>query len=344
MAPQITAILPTFRRPQFLKQAIESILDQTCKDFLIWVFDNASEDETEEVVNAFSKKDPRVHYFCHKKNIGMQSNFRFALQRVRTPFVSIVSDDDFLFPWFYKEAMEKLTQFPKAAFFSGTTVILDKKDRFLNWEKNQIKEGYSPPLDKHFLLPTTYWISSLFRTSISQKMNFQTNLISFDLDFLARICCQYPFYVSSRPCAGYRSHPTSFSVNLQPKEFFASFLYAKKRMHQESNIKKHMRTQIDGYMSRFYQHSFFMQGIKSIAQKDFAASLTAADILQKTFQDSFRSLLLKCGATACKKSSFFYRLACLLLFVRRWILISFRKRGLSKECNCWIEKYRMERS
>ena len=67
--PLITTIIPTYRRPKYLKKAIESILSQTYPHFQIWVCDNASGDETAEVVAEFSKKDPRVHYFCHEKNI-----------------------------------------------------------------------------------------------------------------------------------------------------------------------------------------------------------------------------------------------------------------------------------
>jgi glycosyltransferase involved in cell wall biosynthesis len=344
MPPQITAILPTFRRPRFLKKAIESILHQTYDNFLIWVFDNASQDETQSLVLEFSKKDPRVSYFCHEQNIGMQENFRFALHQVKTPFVSFVSDDDFLFPWFYQEAMEKLSQFPKAAFFSGTTVIVDENDQFVNWEKNQMNKGYWLSLEKKFSLPTRYWISSLFRTSISQRMDFHTRLLSFDLDFLARTCCQYPFYVSEKPCAGYRSHSTSFGVTLQSRDFFPSFLEAKNSIRQDLHLKKNMKDQIENYMTQFYQSTFFMQGIKSLVQKNYKNTKDAAQILQKTFHAPLRSSLLILAAIVFQKSFLLYQIACYLLSFRRKMKIKKRKKGLFKECSYWIEKFKMDRA
>src|SRR5476649_2744950 len=74
---QITTIIPTFQRPKYLKKALQSVLSQTYSNFQVWVCDNASGDETASIVAEFSKKDPRVHYFCHEKNIGMLANYQF---------------------------------------------------------------------------------------------------------------------------------------------------------------------------------------------------------------------------------------------------------------------------
>lgn len=51
----ITTILPTYRRPQLLKRAIESVLKQTMQDFNLYIFDNASQDETPEIVSKYQR-------------------------------------------------------------------------------------------------------------------------------------------------------------------------------------------------------------------------------------------------------------------------------------------------
>ncbi|RKX41747.1 MAG: glycosyltransferase family 2 protein, partial [Thermotogae bacterium] len=65
--PLITTIIPTYRRPKLLQRAIKSVLNQTYPHFQVCVYDNASGDETAEVVAEFAKKDPRVKYYCHPK-------------------------------------------------------------------------------------------------------------------------------------------------------------------------------------------------------------------------------------------------------------------------------------
>ena len=93
-SPKITCIIPTYQRPDLLKRAINSVLNQTYADFQICIYDNASGDETANTVAAFKKKDTRIHYTLHEKNIGMMANYQLAISKVNTPFFCILSDDD----------------------------------------------------------------------------------------------------------------------------------------------------------------------------------------------------------------------------------------------------------
>ena len=86
MTPTITTILPTFRRPERLKKAIRSVLNQTYPHFQVCIYDNASDDATASVVAEFASIDPRVKYHCHPQNIGAAENFQYGLDRVETPF------------------------------------------------------------------------------------------------------------------------------------------------------------------------------------------------------------------------------------------------------------------
>jgi glycosyltransferase involved in cell wall biosynthesis len=95
--PLITTIIPTYRRPKLLRRAIKSVLNQTYPHFQVCVYDNASWDETADVVAEIAKKDARVKYHCHAENIGAIRNFNYGMVHVNTPFFSFLSDDDILF-------------------------------------------------------------------------------------------------------------------------------------------------------------------------------------------------------------------------------------------------------
>ena len=75
MTPKITLFIPTYRRPDTLKNAIQSAIDQTWKDLQVIICDNASNDETQEVIRRFTERDPRVRSICHEENIGMLGNY-----------------------------------------------------------------------------------------------------------------------------------------------------------------------------------------------------------------------------------------------------------------------------
>src|SRR4030067_3693919 len=103
--PFITAIIPTYRRPKLLRRAVLSVLNQTYPHLRVCVYDNASGDETEEVVAELMQKDSRVRYHRHPENIGLFNNFNYGLQEIETSFFSLLSDDDVLVPTFYENTI-----------------------------------------------------------------------------------------------------------------------------------------------------------------------------------------------------------------------------------------------
>jgi glycosyltransferase involved in cell wall biosynthesis len=115
--PVITTVIPTYRRPDMLRRAIRSVLDQTYPYLKICVYDNASNDETPEVVRTLALQDSRIHYHCHPENIGTQDNFIFGLSQADTPFVHLISDDDFLLPDFFAQATSALKKIPARLSF-----------------------------------------------------------------------------------------------------------------------------------------------------------------------------------------------------------------------------------
>ena len=67
-------------------------------------------------------EDNRVHYHRHPVNIGSTPNFVFGMDRVDTPYFSLLSDDDVLLPSFYESALEGFRRHPEA-IFSACSVI-----------------------------------------------------------------------------------------------------------------------------------------------------------------------------------------------------------------------------
>src|SRR5438105_3287010 len=63
-------VIPTYRRPGLLRRAVRSALAQTHSDLEVWVYDNASGDETEAVVAELAAVDARLHYHRHQHNLG----------------------------------------------------------------------------------------------------------------------------------------------------------------------------------------------------------------------------------------------------------------------------------
>jgi len=101
--PEITVILLSYNRPQFVKQAIHSALWQTFEDFELLVVDNSTDDETRQVLESF--KDERIK-LCYenptndeRKKIGIIAlYYNKYVEIAQGKYVFLFSDDDILLP------------------------------------------------------------------------------------------------------------------------------------------------------------------------------------------------------------------------------------------------------
>jgi glycosyltransferase involved in cell wall biosynthesis len=93
--PMATIAIPTYNRANdYLKQSLESALNQSYPNIEIIVADNCSSDNTETYVTHID--DQRIRYFKHNTNIGANRNFNFCLRQAHGEFFLLLSDDDMI--------------------------------------------------------------------------------------------------------------------------------------------------------------------------------------------------------------------------------------------------------
>lgn len=141
----ITTVIPTFKRPLMLKRAIESVLAQSFTNLRVCVYDNASEDDTEQVVRRISERDKRVSYFKNDKNIGVIPNMIQGVNLVETDFYSLLNDDDFLLPGFYEAAVNAFKDQPDIGFACAKTVTIDLINRKVEFRNKDWRPGRHEP-------------------------------------------------------------------------------------------------------------------------------------------------------------------------------------------------------
>lgn len=94
--PKVSVCIPTYNNADTLAQAIESALNQSFEVYEVIITDNASNDNTEQVVNSFD--DGRISYFRNTKNIGMVGNWNRCFDLSKGQYVLILHADDVLHP------------------------------------------------------------------------------------------------------------------------------------------------------------------------------------------------------------------------------------------------------
>jgi len=99
--PKVSVIIPTYNRSMLVKEAIQSVLKQSLKDFELIVIDDGSTDNTSSVVKSIN--DTRIKYF-YKENGGVSSARNLGLVKRKGEYVAFLDDDD-LMPKNYLEVM-----------------------------------------------------------------------------------------------------------------------------------------------------------------------------------------------------------------------------------------------
>jgi len=295
--PLITTVIPTYRRPSMLRRAIRSVLDQTYPHFRICVYDNASNDETAEVVNALAAGDSRIRYYRHAENIGAQDNFIFGLSRVDTPLIHLISDDDYLLPGFFAQATSALQKNPAAAFFSGGMLSADPDGRvrgFLRYG-SESEQLYCPPQLFHLLAPyTRTWTSALFRrTSLESLGGLKKETgYSFSIDLILRSATRFEAVLSDTPCAVFTVHSGSSSV-AEASEAFESLLnlafFDSINQAIDSALRDNIVTDWDAaemktVLRTVTERNFFRGAFGLIARGHLSVAVRASEVLADHFK------------------------------------------------------------
>jgi len=90
--PLVSVIIPTYNRPEYLKQAIASAINQTYQNIEIIVSDNCSPGNPQTIVEAFG--DTRIRFWRQPENMGMIANQMHGFKMARGKYVASLHDDD----------------------------------------------------------------------------------------------------------------------------------------------------------------------------------------------------------------------------------------------------------
>ena len=94
--PKVSVCIPVYNGSEYLAESIKSVLSQTYNNFHLFVCDNCSTDNTEEIVRSFH--DPRLTYVRNAENIGLVGNSNRCLELANGKYVNIWHHDDVMLP------------------------------------------------------------------------------------------------------------------------------------------------------------------------------------------------------------------------------------------------------
>ncbi|HXF85238.1 MAG TPA: glycosyltransferase family 2 protein [Anaerolineales bacterium] len=112
--PKVSVIIPTYCGAAHLGEAIQSVLNQTWQDFELIVVNDASPDNTDEVMARFA--DPRIRYLRHETNRGVALARKTGVMAARGEIIAHLDQDDLYHPDKLRLHVEFLDRHPEIGF------------------------------------------------------------------------------------------------------------------------------------------------------------------------------------------------------------------------------------
>lgn len=229
--PKVSIGLPVFNGQEYLKETINSILNQTFSDFELIISDNASDDQTAKICETYVKQDKRIRYLKQSKNIGWIKNYEFTLENATGNYFFWIAADDPIEPNFIFLLLNCLKENPFLIGAMSDVKHVDSKGNFLKLDKldNIRVENIQNNLNKtqylFFQNPTSnvfFCIYGIFKKEYLKKvsLNYQNrNMYSsqVEIPFLAQLALLGSIASIPKCLKIYRHHRSSIYSSEQLK-------------------------------------------------------------------------------------------------------------------------------
>ena len=220
MRPLVSVICLCYNHARFLREALDSVIQQTYPNLEILVVDDASTDNSATLLEQYQQEHPEIKLILHKKNTGNCQAFNEAFAQSSGKYIIDFATDDVLLPNRITEQVKAFAQLDDTYGVIYTDAeLIDEESRFIrNFYRRNAKgevleeppsgDVFAPILSRSFLCPPT----TIFRREVYAALNgYDATLAYEDFDFWVRASRQFKFFFLDQITTRRRLHPNSLS-------------------------------------------------------------------------------------------------------------------------------------
>ena len=225
----VSVIMSTRNGSKTLHRAIESILVQTYSDLELIVCDDASTDNTLEILTQYQEKDSRVVIVHNEENMGLSRSLNKCIRISRGEYIARMDDDDWAFPNRFDKQIDFLSHHPTYAFVGCNAITFDGDSDTGENNKPEV------PQVKHLIKGSPYLHPSIMfrRESIEQVNGYS------EKDYAVRRAQDYELFM--------RMHAQGL-VGYNMQEHLMKYYYNQ----SVTQKKRSIQTVIDGVKIRYH--------------------------------------------------------------------------------------------
>ena len=128
--PRVSVLMPVYNAERYLREAIDSVLQQTYDDFELIATNDGSKDGSQAILRAYEAADPRVRVIS-RPNTGMVGALQDAYAVARGSLIARMDADDISLPDRFQTQVDYLDAHPECACVGGDWQLMDARSRIL---------------------------------------------------------------------------------------------------------------------------------------------------------------------------------------------------------------------
>ncbi len=305
--PPISVVMPVYNVAEFVGQAIQSVLDQTMKDFELIIVDDCSPDNSIEICESF--QDPRIRIVRHTQNRGLAGARNTGIHAARAPLIAFLDSDDFWHPQKLEKHLDHMQRRTSVGISFSRSAFVDRWGTPLRCYQMPLLSSITP--DHLFCRnPVGNGSAPVVRREVFDAIGYQAEFQgepeiryfdselrrSEDIECWLRISLRTRWGIEGipDPLTFYRLNEGGLSANLHKQLESWEEVVEKTHSYSPQFVERHYRT------ARAYQLRYLSR--QAIRLRD---GETAMRFLQRAFTADKRILLQEPARTLCTASAAF---------------------------------------
>lgn len=221
--PTVTIGLPVYNGERYVRQTLESVLQQTYTDFELLIGDNASTDATLVICREHASRDSRIRILTSDVNRGAAPNYNRLVHEAAGKYFRWMPHDDLLAPSFLAQCVGYLEEHPEVILcYPSTRPIDENGDPFLREPEDALDVTAARPserlrqyFDTSFDNRQCNAVLGVVRTDVLRKTGLIGSYTGSDKILLAELALHGPFHQLQEPLFFRRYHSRG-SLSVHP--------------------------------------------------------------------------------------------------------------------------------
>ena len=235
--PKISVIMSAYNTEKYIAEAIESILNQTLRDFELIIINDASTDNTLDIIKKYTKKDKRIKVISLKKNVGAAEARNMGLKIANGKYIAIMDSDDISLPERFRIQYNYLEKNKNIFLLAGGFYHINTSGEVINQESKR----YNSKQIKEILIKRNVLHNPTLMFRNEDNIFYREKFVpAEDYDLLLRLLSNNKnMYLLPDILIKYRVHPSSYTSSsgaLQSSNMSIarSFYFERKKSKKDS--------------------------------------------------------------------------------------------------------------